>query len=196
MHGGSYFPTAAARIPQQVSQQLLHTNLEVFPMSVDTLQKLFIEELKDLYSAEHQITKALPKLIKAAGSEQLKAAFESHLQETNTQIERLDKIGEILGRSLKGKTCEGMKGVLSEGSEVVEEVSEGEIRDAGIIAAAQRVEHYEMAGYGSVIEFARLLGHQDIVQLLNESLKEEKAADAKLTQVAKSVNTEAVSVTA
>ena len=165
-------------------------------MSVDSLQKLFIEELKDLYSAEHQIVRALPKMIKAAGSEELKAALESHLEETNTQVARLDKIGEILGRGLKGKTCEGMKGVLSEGAEVIEEVEEGEIRDAGMIAAAQRVEHYEMAGYGSVIEFARLLKHNDIADLLAETLEEEKAADKKLTQVAKTVNSEAISVNA
>ena len=161
-------------------------------MSVDTLERLFLEELKDLYSAEHQITKALPKLIKAAESEELKAAFESHLEETNTQIERLDKIGQILGKNLKGKTCEGMKGVLSEGSEIVEEVSTGIVRDAGIISAAQRVEHYEMAGYGAVHEYATLLRQDEIASLLAETLKEEKAADAKLTKIAKSVNSEAL----
>ncbi len=165
-------------------------------MSVDTLQKLFIEELKDIYSAEHQITRALPKMIKATSSEELKAAFESHLEETKNQIERLDKIGETLGRSLKGKTCEGMKGVLSEGTEVIEEVEEGEVRDAGIISAAQRVEHYEMAAYGAVIEFANLLGHSDIAGLLSETLQEEKAADAKLTKVSKTVNSEAVTASA
>jgi ferritin-like metal-binding protein YciE len=161
-------------------------------MSVDTLEKLFVEELKDLYSAEKQITKALPKMIKAAESEELKAAFESHLEETNTHVQRLEQIGQILGKSLKGKTCDGMKGVLAEGSEVVEEVSEGIVRDAGVISAAQRVEHYEMAGYGAVHEYAILLGQDEIASLLAETLKEEKAADAKLTKIAKSVNSEAL----
>jgi len=161
-------------------------------MSVDTLEKLFIEELKDLYSAEKQITKALPKMIKAAESEELKAAFESHLEETHTHVQRLEQIGQILGKSLKGKTCDGMKGVLSEGSEVLEEVVEGIVRDAGVISAAQRVEHYEMAGYGAVHEYAVLLGQDEIASLLSETLKEEKAADAKLTKIAKSVNSEAL----
>ncbi len=165
-------------------------------MSVDSLQKLFIEELKDIYSAEHQITRALPKMIKATSSEELKTAFENHLAETNAQIERLDKIGESLGRSLKGKTCEGMKGVLTEGAEVIEEVEAGEVRDAGIISAAQRVEHYEMAAYGAVIEFANLLGHKDIAGLLSQTLQEEKAADSKLTKISKTVNSEAVAASA
>jgi ferritin-like metal-binding protein YciE len=163
-------------------------------MSVDTLEKLFLEELKDLYSAEHQITKALPKLIKAAESEELKAAFEHHLEETNTHVQRLEKAGQILGRSLKGKTCEGMKGLLSEGSEIVQEVAAGTVRDAGVISAAQRVEHYEMAGYGAVHEYATLLGQDEIASLLAETLDEEKAADAKLTKIAKSVNSEALAV--
>ena len=165
-------------------------------MSVNTLERLFVEELKDLYSAEHQITKALPKLIKAAESSELKSAFVSHLKETEAQIERLEKIGQILGRSLKGKTCDGMKGVLAEGSEVVQEIPAGNLRDAGVISAAQRVEHYEMAGYGSVMEYARLLGKNDIAALLEKTLKEEKAADEKLTQIAKSVNSEALGAAA
>src|SRR5258708_935804 len=114
-------------------------------MSVDTLEKLLVDELKDLYSAETQITKALPKIVKAAATPDLKAALESHLHETEGQIQRLDKIGEILGKSLKGKTCDGMKGVLTEGATVLQEVASGNVRDAGIISAAQRVEHYEMA---------------------------------------------------
>jgi ferritin-like metal-binding protein YciE len=122
--------------------------------------------------------------------------LESHLEETKTQIQRLEKIGEILGKSLKGKTCEGMKGVLTEGSEVLEEVAEGVVRDAGVISAAQRVEHYEMAGYGAVHEYAVLLGQTEIASLLAETLKEEKAADAKLFKIAKSVNSEALATVA
>jgi ferritin-like metal-binding protein YciE len=165
-------------------------------MSVDTLEKLLIDELKDLYSAEHQITKALPKIAKAAVNPELKTALENHLQETLGQVERLDKIGEILGRSLKGKTCEGMKGVLTEGASVLEEILSGNVRDAGIISAAQRVEHYEMAGYGAVREYANLLGMKEVVSLLEETLNEEKAADQKLTKIAKRVNAEALSVAA
>lgn len=165
-------------------------------MSVDTLEKLFIDELKDLYSAENQITKALPKIAKAATTPELKEALQNHLEETKGQIDRLNKIGEILGRSLKGKTCDGMKGVLTEGSSVLEEVEEGNVRDAGIISAAQRVEHYEMAGYGAVREYAKLLGMEDVVALLEETLEEEKAADKKLSSISKSVNSEALSAAA
>jgi ferritin-like metal-binding protein YciE len=161
-------------------------------MSVNTLEKLLIDELKDLYSAERQITRALPKIAKATTSEELKSALENHLQETEGQIERLDKIGQILGKSLKGKTCDGMKGVLTEGASVLEEVAEGNVRDAGIISAAQRVEHYEMAGYGAVREYAKLLGMTDIAALLDETLKEEKSADQTLSKIARSVNSEAM----
>jgi ferritin-like metal-binding protein YciE len=157
-------------------------------MSVGTIEELFIDELKDLYSAEKQITKSLPKLAKAATAPELRDAFEAHLKETFTQIERLDKVFEILGKSPRGKTCNGMKGVLEEGAEVLEETEKGAIRDAALISAAQRVEHYEMAGYGCVREYANLLGQKEIAQLLKETLDEEKAADSKLGQVAKQVN--------
>jgi ferritin-like metal-binding protein YciE len=161
-------------------------------MSVASLQELFLDELKDLYSAEKQITRALPKLVKAATSPKLKDAFQSHLEETNGQIERLETIFEMLKKKGTGKTCEGMKGVLSEGAEVVEETKKGDLRDAGLITAAQRVEHYEMAGYGGVREYAKLLGQKDIMALLDETLKEEEAADKKLTQIAKEVNAAAL----
>ena len=111
-------------------------------MGVETINDLFLEELKDLYSAEHQITKALPKMAKAASTEQLRQAFESHLEETKGHVDRLEQIFEALGNSGKGKTCEGMKGLLSEGSEIIGEVEKGDVRDAGLISAAQRVEHY------------------------------------------------------
>ena len=162
-------------------------------MSVGTMDELFVDELKDLYSAEKQITRALPKLVKAATSDELREAFQSHLEETNGHVTRLEKAFEILGKSPKGKTCVGMKGVLEEGSEVLEDTDKGEVRDAGLISAAQRVEHYEMAGYGSARDFAKLLGQEEIAELLEETLEEEKAADKKLTSISKQVNAEAKS---
>jgi ferritin-like metal-binding protein YciE len=160
-------------------------------MSVGTMDELFVDELKDLYSAEKQITRALPKLVKAATSDELRQAFQSHLEETNGHVVRLEKAFEILGKSPKGKTCVGMKGVLEEGAEVLEDTDKGEVRDAGLISAAQRVEHYEMAGYGSARDFAKLLGQNEIAELLEETLEEEKAADKKLTSISAQVNAEA-----
>jgi ferritin-like metal-binding protein YciE len=160
-------------------------------MKVESIEDLFLDELKDLYSAEKQITKALPKLVKAASTEELSAAFDSRLQETKGHVERLEEIFQKLGKKGTGKTCEGMKGVLEEGAEVVQEIEKGPLRDAGLIAAAQRVEHYEIAGYGSVRAFAQLLGNADIVELLEQTLDEEKAADEKLTKISASVNQEA-----
>lgn len=153
-------------------------------MAVDTIEKLFVDELKDLYSAENQITKALPKMAKAATSSELRNAFEHHLEETKDQIERLDQVFQILGTSPKGKTCDGMKGVLEEGSQALQDTAEGEVRDEALISAAQRVEHYEMAAYGTVRSFAERLGKSQIVQLLQKTLDEEKAADKKLTEIA------------
>ncbi len=161
-------------------------------MSVGTIEELFINELKDLYSAENQITKTLPKLVKAATTPALKHAFESHLKETEGQIQRLERVFEILGKSPRGKTCAGMKGVLEEGAEMLKETEEGSIRDAALISAAQRVEHYEMAGYGSVREYAKLLEQDEIAKLLDETLAEEKAADAKLNGISKQVNPSAL----
>jgi ferritin-like metal-binding protein YciE len=161
-------------------------------MSVETIEKLFVEELKDLYSAESQITKALPKLAKAASSQELQSAFEQHLEETEGQIRRLEQVFEILGASPKGKTCNGMKGILSEGSEAIEETEEGDVRDAALISGAQRVEHYEMAAYGAVRSYAERLKQKQIAQLLEETLEEEKAADKKLTDISKKVNQQAL----
>lgn len=160
-------------------------------MSVDTIEKLFIEELKDLYSAENQITKALPKMVNAATSKDLKKAFESHLRETEGQIERLVQICNILGTSPKGKSCEGMKGVLEEGSSMLHESAEGNVRDAALISAAQRVEHYEMAAYGTVRSYAEILGQSEAAKLLEQTLEEEKAGDQKLTSIAQTVNVKA-----
>jgi ferritin-like metal-binding protein YciE len=157
-------------------------------MSVETLQDLLNDELKDLYSAEKQIVRALPKIAKAAASDVLREALLAHLEETKGQVERLEQIAGIVGKKLTGKTCVGMKGVLEEGSEVLEEAEKGAVRDAALIAACQRVEHYEMAGYGSARDFAKLLGLGEVVSLLEETLDEEKNADRKLTTVASSVN--------
>jgi ferritin-like metal-binding protein YciE len=161
-------------------------------MSVKTIDELLLDELKDIYSAEKQITKALPKMARAAVSQELKSAFETHLQETQGQIERLDQIFETLGKSPRGKTCQGMQGLIEEGSEMMGELDKGPVRDAGLISAAQRVEHYEMAAYGSVREFATLLGHKEVASLLEETLEEEKATDEKLTGVAKKINPQAL----
>ncbi len=157
-------------------------------MSVETMQELLIDELTDLYSAEKQIVRALPKLAKAASTPELQQAILSHLEETKGQVMRLEKIGELVGKKLTGKTCVGMKGVLQEGSEVLEDTDKGTIRDAALISAAQRVEHYEMAGYGSAREFAKLLGLSEVASLLDETLAEEKAADKTLSGIAKQVN--------
>jgi ferritin-like metal-binding protein YciE len=161
-------------------------------MAVANLEDLFINELKDIYSAEKQITKALPKLAKAATSPELRAAFETHLQETIGQIERLDEIFETLGKTSRGKVCHGMQGVIEEGSEVLEDTEKGDVRDAGLISAAQRVEHYEIAAYGTVREYANTLGQKKIASLLEKTLEEEKATDEKLNMIAKQVNPSAM----
>ena len=162
-------------------------------MSVETMQELLIDELKDLYSAEKQIVRALPKLAKAATSTELQEALVNHLVETKGQVARLEQIGEIIGKKLTGKSCVGMKGVLEEGSEVLEDTDKGTIRDAALIAASQRVEHYEMAGYGSARELAKILGLSDVANLLDETLAEEKNADKTLSAVARQVNVQAKS---
>jgi ferritin-like metal-binding protein YciE len=161
-------------------------------MSVSSMEELFLDELKDLYSAEKQITKALPKIAKAATSPELREAFESHLEETKGHVERLEKAFELLGKPLRAKMCHGMQGVLEEGSEVLEDTEKGDVRDAALISAAQRVEHYEIAAYGSVREYANLLGQKKIADLLEETLNEEKAADEKLNGISKSVNSQAL----
>jgi ferritin-like metal-binding protein YciE len=160
-------------------------------MNLDTLRDLFVDELKDLYSAEHQLLKALPKMAKAATSTALKRAFESHLQETKGQVERLEQVFAGLGFSPKGKKCKAMEGLVEEGVEWMEEDADPDVMDAGLIAAAQRVEHYEMAGYGCVRTYAQLLGETKAATLLQKTLDEEGAADKKLTQLAKRINVEA-----
>lgn len=161
-------------------------------MELSTLKDLFIEELKDIYSAENQLIKALPKMAKAASSDELKAAFEEHLDETRTHVERLEEIFKSLDESPKGKKCKGMEGLLEEGTEMIEEDADPEVKDAGLISAAQRVEHYEMAAYGCVRTYAKLLGEQSAAELLQTTLDEEGDADKKLTAIAETINVEAM----
>jgi ferritin-like metal-binding protein YciE len=160
-------------------------------MKMESLQELYIHGLKDLYSAEKQILKALPKMAKAASSDELREGFEAHLEETERQVERLEEIFEELGVSPRGKKCVGMEGLIEEGKELMEEDADPEVLDAGLIAAAQHVEHYEMAGYGCVRTYAELLGYTEAAKLLQESLDEEGATDKKLTALAQNINVEA-----
>jgi ferritin-like metal-binding protein YciE len=153
---------------------------------MDSLQELFEDELKDIYNAEHQLLKALPKMAKKASTPSLQKAFTSHLKETEGHVARLDKIGQSLGIKLTGKKCHAMAGLVEEGKEVLEEDGDGAIIDAALIGAAQRVEHYEMAAYGTVRAMAQALGHTDAAKLLQQTLEEEGAADKKLTQIAES----------
>ena len=162
-------------------------------MELDTLQKLYINELRDLYNAENQLLKALPKMAKAASSDELVEAFEKHLDQTETHVERLEEVFEELGQTPKGKTCHGMKGLIEEGSEILEEDGEESVLDAGIIVAAQKVEHYEMASYGSLRTFAELLGEKNAAKLLQTTLDEESEANELLNKLAESmVNPEAL----
>lgn len=151
---------------------------------MDSLQELLEEELKDIYSAENQLLKALPKMAKKASSATLKKAFTDHLQETEGQIARLDKIGATLDITLTGKKCKAMEGLVEEGKDVIEEDGDESVIDAALIGAAQRVEHYEISAYGTVRAIAETLGHADVVSLLSETLDEEAAADEKLTEIA------------
>ena len=155
------------------------------------LRELYIDELKDLYSAENQLVKALPKMAKAAASAELRQGFEKHLKQTQGQVQRLEKIFQALGESPKGKKCKGMEGLIEEGSEAMEEDYEGSVMDAALIGAAQRVEHYEIAGYGTVRSMAETLGEDDHVALLEQTLEEEKETDQKLTEIAGQINTQA-----
>jgi ferritin-like metal-binding protein YciE len=156
-------------------------------MKLGSLQELYVEELKDLYSAENQLLKALPKMAKAASSPKLRTAFEDHLEQTKRQVERLEKIFKKLNASPKGKKCKAMEGLIEEGDELMTEKANPGVLDAALIAAAQRVEHYEIAGYGCVRTLAQLFGYEDAADLLQETLDEEGAADKKLTELAETV---------
>jgi ferritin-like metal-binding protein YciE len=158
-------------------------------MQENDLQRLYMEQLKDIYSAESQLLKALPKMAKAARSQDLRQGFEKHLKQTKGHVERLEQIFSALDENPKGKKCMGMQGLIEEGEEVIKEESATEALDAGLIAAAQRVEHYEIAAYGSVRAFAELLGDDDSVNLLQQTLNEEKETDKKLTGLATEIST-------
>jgi ferritin-like metal-binding protein YciE len=153
------------------------------------LRELYIDELKDLYNAENQLVKALPKMAKGADSEELRHGFEEHLEQTKGHVQRLEQIFETLREGPKGKKCKGMQGLIEEGSEVLEEDYEGSILDAALIGAAQRVEHYEIAGYGTARALAEVLGESEHVTLLTDTLEEEKETDEKLTELAQKANT-------
>lgn len=157
-------------------------------MAIESLNDLFIDQLRDLYDAENQLIKALPKMAEAVNSDELREGIEKHLEQTKGHAQRIEKIFETLGEKAKGKKCKGMEGVIKEGSEVLDENMDPDVKDAAIIAAAQRVEHYEIAGYGTVRTHANLLGEREAASLLEETLNEEKEADAKLTQLAESIN--------
>jgi ferritin-like metal-binding protein YciE len=161
-------------------------------MSVGTAQDLFIDELKDIYSAERQAVRAYPRLVKVVQSEALKEALQDHLEQTKQHVERLDRVFEILEERPGGKTCEGMKGLLEEAATHAEEIQEGPVLDAALIGALQRVEHYEIAAYGTVATFAAAIGQTEIHELLAETLQEEKDTDGKLTGVSETVNIEAI----
>lgn len=166
-------------------------------MSIETLEEAFVHELSDIYNAEKQLTKALPKMAKAAANEMLAEGFESHLTETENQVVRIDQVAEICGIKLKRIKCKAMEGLIEEGKEVVEGAEEGPVRDAMLIAAAQKVEHYEIASYGCLVALAEKLGYDKAAKLLIETLDEEKATDVKLSELAvNEVNDEAMQVAA
>jgi len=156
-------------------------------MALSNLHDLYVDELKDLYNAESQLLKALPKMAKAASAPELKRAFEDHLEVTQGHVQRLETIFEDLSIPSRGKKCKAMEGLIAEGAELIAEKGEPSVKDAGLIAAAQRVEHYEMAGYGCVRTFAKLLGYEDAVALLQQTLDEEGEADKTLTELAESI---------
>jgi len=160
-------------------------------MDYETLQDLYLHELKDLYSAEKQILRALPKMAKHARSPELKRAFEKHLEQSRVHAERLEEIFERVGKSTRGAKCKGIEGIIEEGEDWMDEDAQPDVMDAGIISAAQRVEHYEIAGYGCAKTFAKLLGFRQDVDLLDQTLKEENETDKTLTSVAEKINVQA-----
>ena len=160
-------------------------------MASSSFQELYVKELQDIYDAENQLVKALPKMAEGASSEELRNAFEEHLEQTKEHVQRLEQIFEKLGEKAKGEKCKGMEGLVKEGSEVLQEDMDDSVKDAAIIGAAQRVEHYEIAAYGTARTFASLLGEDEAVELLEQTLEEEKETDEKLTQLAENINVEA-----
>jgi len=162
-------------------------------MSAKSLQELFVEELRDAYDGEKRLTKALPRMAKAAESDELRSAFTNHLRETERQIQRLEQVFRTIGEPVRGKKCDGLMGIIEEGKSAMEELDEGPVLDAALIAGAQRAEHYEIAAYGTLAYFAEMLGNDKAKNLLGQTLDEEKAADEKLSVIAKSkVNRQAL----
>jgi ferritin-like metal-binding protein YciE len=162
-------------------------------MADNGLRELYLDELRDLHNAENQLVKALPKMAKASSSDELREGFEQHLEQTKKHVERLEQIFEAMDESPKGKKCAGMEGLVKEGSEIMDEDFEGAVLDAALIGAAQRVEHYEIAAYGTVIAFANQLGESEHASLLKETLEEEKETDEKLTSLSEEINSQASS---
>jgi ferritin-like metal-binding protein YciE len=161
-------------------------------MTLNSFDELFVEQLQDLYDAEQRLTKALPKMAEAAHSPSLKAAFQEHFRQTEGHVSRLEQVFRMLGKTAEGKTCEAMKGLVEEGQDAISSTGDPNVKDAALIAAAQRVEHYEIAGYGTVRTFAQRLGRQDAARLLQQTLDEEAATDKKLTTLAEqSINPKA-----
>lgn len=157
------------------------------------LEDIFLQELQDVLSAERQITRALPQMVEHASDEELKAGFEEHLEQTREQVNRLEQVFELFGRKPRAKRCGGMEGILEEGKEQMEKIGDPHLRDAVMIAAAQKVEHYEICAYGTLVTWAEQLGHNDAAEILKQTLAEEKQTDQKLTKLAKAhVNEEAM----
>lgn len=163
-------------------------------MKLNSIEDFLIQEVKDLHSAESQLLKALPKLAKAATSEDLREAFETHHRETEVHVQRLEQAMEEFGGSVRGRTCEAMKGLLAEADEIMKAEGDETVKDAALIIAAQKVEHYEIAGYGSARALAEALGYDELAAIFNETLEEESATDEKFSALAETVNAEAVSV--
>ena len=176
-----------SRPPQRRQQMQGRRQQPDQSMEENPLHELFLDDLADVYNAENQLVKALPKFAKAAQSEELREAFETHLEETRGQIARLEEVVRILGESMKRKKCKGMEGLIEEGKEMMEEKEDSPALDAALIAAAQKVEHYEIATYGTLCTWAEIMGHREALQLLRENHGEEEATDQKLTEIAESV---------
>lgn len=173
-------------------RELLGEDPEEGSMPDETLKTLYVDELRDLLDAEKQLIKALPKMAEATSASNLKSGIEHHLEQTKTHAERLEQILEALGESPKGKKCKGMNGIVAEGKEILGEDYEGAVLDSAIISAAQRVEHYEIAAYGCVREYAQVLGENEAVSILGKTLEEEKETDQKLTEMAHAINQHAL----
>ena len=172
------------------SNRMSNENMESESGMDNDLHELFLDELADLYSAEQQLTKALPKMAKAAQSDEMREALEQHLEETEEHLSRLEQVAESLDETLKKKTCKAMKGLVEEADEIVKEQKDSSALDAGIIAACQKVEHYEIASYGTVCAWAEQMGHDEALKLLRQTEEEESAADEKLTEIAENIANE------